>query len=304
MNWISGIQKAIDYIEEHLTESISYEEIAKQSYSSSFHFQRVFSILCGYTLSEYIRNRRLALAGKELALGETKVIDIALKYGYESPDSFARAFAKFHGINPSEASKPGMSLQSFSPLKIRVLLEGGKTMNYRIEEKPEIILVGYKQHFNGIPFGKQRAEQEEEMFVTSRAKQWLLRGASSDYYTDYCVIKNIDDSGYDFYIANELNDWTRANLYKQEITGVDFIERMEFEEIIIAKQRYVIFETERSSQPIEEYIDIRQKLVTEWLPTSDYQFVDAPELALLHWRPKLDKENRFVEIWIPIEKIS
>ncbi len=102
MNWIDGIQKAIDYIEEHLTENLSYEEIAKQSFSSSFHFQKVFSILCGYTLGEYIRNRRLTLAAEELSLGKGKVIDIALKYGYENPDSFTRAFVKFHGITPSD----------------------------------------------------------------------------------------------------------------------------------------------------------------------------------------------------------
>ncbi len=302
MDWINGIQKAVDYIEEHLTEEISYEEIAKQSFSSSFHFQRVFSILCGYTLGEYIRSRRLTLAGNELSFGDRKVIDVALKYGYENPDSFSRAFAKFHGITPSEVSKQNVTLKSFLPLKIKVSLEGGEVMNYRIEEKPEIILVGYKQRFSGVPFGEQRARQEEQLFTTSRAKQWLLRGASSDYHTDYCVVKNIDDSGYDFYIANELNDWTRANLYNQEVTGVDFISILGFEEIIIPKHKYVVFETQRSSQPIEEYIDIRQNLVADWLPELGYQFADAPELALLHWRPSTDKNNRFVEIWIPILK--
>ena len=96
MDWIIGMQKAIDYIEEHITEEIDYEMVAQQSFSSSFHFQRVFSILCGYTLGEYIRCRRLSLAGAELALGKIKVIDAAVKYGYDSPDSFGRAFQKFH----------------------------------------------------------------------------------------------------------------------------------------------------------------------------------------------------------------
>ena len=86
MDWVTGIQRAIDYIEEHLTEEIDYEAVAEQSFSSSFHFQRVFSILCGFTLGEYIRNRRLSKAGTELAREDVKVIDIALKYGYESPD--------------------------------------------------------------------------------------------------------------------------------------------------------------------------------------------------------------------------
>ena len=92
MDWITGMQKAIDYIEANLTEEIDYEKVAAQSFSSSYHFQRVFSILCGYTLGEYIRLRRLSLAGTELVTGKEKVIDIALKYGYDSPDSFSKAF--------------------------------------------------------------------------------------------------------------------------------------------------------------------------------------------------------------------
>ena len=96
MDWITGIQNAIDYIEEHLTETIDYDIVAAQSFSSTYHFQRIFSILCGFTVGEYIRNRRLSLAGSELATTDIKVIDVAIKYGYESPDSFAKAFQKSH----------------------------------------------------------------------------------------------------------------------------------------------------------------------------------------------------------------
>lgn len=91
MDWISGFQRALDYVEEHITESIDFEEVAKSAYSSSFHFQRVFSAVCGYSLGDYIRLRRLSLAGSELASTNEKVIDIALKYGYDSPESFSRA---------------------------------------------------------------------------------------------------------------------------------------------------------------------------------------------------------------------
>ena len=98
MDWVTGIQESIDYIEDNLTDDIDYERVAALCYSSPYHFQRVFGILCGYTLGEYIRNRRLSLAGAELAATEAKVIDVALKYGYESPDSFTKAFQRFHGI--------------------------------------------------------------------------------------------------------------------------------------------------------------------------------------------------------------
>ena len=135
MNWIVGMQRAINYIEEHLTEDVDFESVAKESFSSVYHFQRVFSLLCGYTLGEYIRLRRLSLAGTELAGGKARVIDVALKYGYDSPDSFAKAFQKFHGITPSEARIDGKVLKSFSRLSIKISLEGGSAMNYRIEEK-------------------------------------------------------------------------------------------------------------------------------------------------------------------------
>lgn len=119
MDWITGIQNAINYIENHLTEEIDYDKAAAEAACSSFYFQRIFSILCDISLSEYIRNRRLTLAGNELNASNAKVIDIALKYGYESPESFARAFSKFHGITPSEAKKNGSKLKSFSRLSVK-----------------------------------------------------------------------------------------------------------------------------------------------------------------------------------------
>ena len=133
MDWITGIQKAINYIEDNLLEELDYAEIAKQSYVSSFHFQRIFHILSGFTLGEYIRNRRLSLAAADLQAGSSKIIDVAMKYGYNSPESFSRAFERFHGILPS-AAKGGV-IKSFSRLSIKVLLEGGSVMDYRIEVK-------------------------------------------------------------------------------------------------------------------------------------------------------------------------
>lgn len=185
MDWVQGIQKAIDYIEEHIAEEIDYEEVAKRACSSNFHFQRVFGIMCGFTLGEYIRRRRLTLAGNDLLSKKVKVIDIAFKYGYETPESFSRAFQKFHGIMPSQV-KSGCSLKSFSRLSVRLDLIGGNEMNYKIEEKPEMILVGYKKRFTGVPYGEERAKQEEKFATTTRAKQWLLIGASCNYSTDYC----------------------------------------------------------------------------------------------------------------------
>lgn len=135
MDWASGIQNAINYIEEHITEELDYNEIAKKAACSSFYFQRIFGILCGISLGEYIRNRRLTLAGMELSVSDTKVIDAALKYGYESPESFTRAFTKFHGITPSQVKKDGPKLKSFSRLSVQIILKGGSVMDYKIVKK-------------------------------------------------------------------------------------------------------------------------------------------------------------------------
>ena len=302
MDWIIGIQQAIDYIEDNLTETIDYEEVAKQCYSSSYHFQRVFSILCGFTLGEYIRNRRLTLAGRELATTNAKVIDVAMKYGYESPDSFAKAFQKFHGILPSQARNNGSNLKSFSRLVLKFSLEGGTTMNYRIETKPALTLLGYKKRFNGTPYDEARQHQEGDFFKTTRAHQWMLKGMSNDKMSDYCVLSNFDDDGYDFYISVTTDAYERENLYNSEVTGIKFMHKFGFEEIVIPERTYLVFETEKTKMPIPEYFEIRKQIVAEWLSNDEYQIVNAPELAVYHWGIVGGYTGRTIEIWIPIEK--
>ena len=298
MDWITGMQKAIDYIEANLTEEIDYEKVAAESFSSSYHFQRVFSILCGYTLGEYIRLRRLSLAGAELANDKEKVIDIALKYGYDSPDSFAKAFQKFHGITPSQARADGSMLKSFSRLSIKISLEGGSIMNYRIEEKDEMILTGYKRRFSGIP--GERMEQEKEMYVKTRPLQYILQGLSGDVVNNFDIITNIDDEGYDFYIASQLNEYCRNNLNKDGVLGEEFAKY--YENVTIPKCTYAIFETERCAYPTMTFLDLRRKIASEWLPNSGYQLKNAPELVVTHWFEGEKRNQRYRELWIPIEK--
>lgn len=260
MDWIIGIQQAIDYIKDNLTETIDYEEVAKKCYSSSYHFQRVFSILCGFTLGEYIRNRRLTLAGRELATTNAKVIDVALKYGYESPDSFAKAFQKFHGILPSQARNNGSNLKSFSRLVLKFSLEGGTTMNYRIETKPAMILLGYKKRFSGTPYDESRQHQEGNFFKTTRAHQWMLKGISNDKMSDYCVLSNFDDDGYDFYISVTTDAYERENLYNSEVTGINFMHKFGFEEIVIPERTYLVFETEKTKMPFPNTLKFANRL--------------------------------------------
>ena len=123
MSWLEDISSSIKYMEEHLTDELTMEDIAANVALSPFYFQKGFSILCGVTVSEYIRNRRLSLAGRDLQIGGCKVVDIAMKYGYDSSDSFTKAFTRFHGITPAQAKTGEGELKNFLPLKIHLSMK-------------------------------------------------------------------------------------------------------------------------------------------------------------------------------------
>ena len=299
MDWITGIQNAINYIEDHITEELDYEVIAKKSFSSPFHFQRVFSILCGYTLGEYIRNRRLSLAGTELARGKAKVIDVAYMYGYDTLESFAKAFQKFHGITPSQARSSGANLKSFSRLSIKISLEGGSIMNYRIEEKPAMLLTGYKARFTGDPNAK--GMQDHNFACDNRLFQWILQGMAHDVDTTYHVSTNFTPEGYDFYFAHKLPQYIHEG-FVEELGEM----AKNFDHLQIPAGQYLVCETERCEYPTDLQDDLRRKAVSEWLPTSGYELREAPEIGVIHWfweegNEKLNN-SRYCELWIPIEK--
>lgn len=300
-DWVGLIQKTVDYLEAHLADEIDYEEAAKIVCSSVFHFRRVFGIVCGITPADYVRRRRLSLAGKDLSCKKEKVIDVALRYGYDSPESFARAFYRFHGITPSRA-KQGNELNYFPRLTLKDGDRRETKPAWRIEEKPALILTGYKKRFTGVPFGEERAKQEEIFFKTTRAKQWLLLGASSNYADDYCVVCNIDDDGYDFYIAYELDEWTRNDLFDPQVTGVGFMRSLGFESIEIPKQTYLVCETPKSKRPVSHYVALRQNLTPQLLPPCNFMLVEAPELVIVHWR-LAEKAQKSIEICLPVQKL-
>ena len=147
-DWIEGFQASIDYIEHNLAKELDIDEISKKASLSSFYYQRIFGAMCGMTVGEYIRARRMTLAAQELSCSDCKVIDIALKYGYDSPDSFAKAFRRFHDITPAQAREAGANLSSFAPLHIKITMEGGAMLNYKIVEKAPFTVVGIKKQIN------------------------------------------------------------------------------------------------------------------------------------------------------------
>ena len=194
--WIAGFQESIDYIEQNLTEEIDIEVIAGKAALSSFYYQRIFGALCGMTVSEYIRARRMTLAAQELAGSGSKVIDVAVKYGYDSPDSFAKAFQRFHGITPSQAREPGASLRSLAPLYIKITMEGGSMLDYRIVEKAPFTIVGMKRRFNA-----DTSYQEIPKFWN----EWMsdMKGLKGMFG----VCLDMDGKDFDYWIADLYAPW-------------------------------------------------------------------------------------------------
>ena len=168
MDWITGMQEAIEYIEDHLPEKIDLSAIAKIAYTSKYQFQRAFGILCGLTVGEYIRYRRLSVAGGELIRSDRKIIDIALEYGYDTPESFTKAFTRYHGVTPSAARRSGAGLKSFERLSIQINRNGGEVIDYNIEKKDA-------SQARTVPFlfGPESARAYPRTFIGSTAAAGL-----------------------------------------------------------------------------------------------------------------------------------
>ena len=142
MEWVERLNQSMNYIEEHLTDEIDYEQLGRIACCSTYHYQRMFTYMAGITLAEYIRRRKMSLAAVDLQGGNAKIIDIAEKYGYRSPTAFNRAFQSFHGIAPSSVKDEGVSVKSFSPIVFRIAVKGATEMNYRIETKESFRIIG------------------------------------------------------------------------------------------------------------------------------------------------------------------
>ncbi len=142
MEWVDKMNAALNYIEDNLTENIDFEEVARRACCSSYNFQRMFSFITDTSIAEYIRRRRMSVAALDLQKSDAKVIDVAMKYGYESPISFSRAFSKVHGITPKDAKKSGAALKIYPKISFQISIKGEIPMNYRIETKPAFDVFG------------------------------------------------------------------------------------------------------------------------------------------------------------------
>lgn len=277
MEWIQSINNAIEYMENHLMEDIRCEDVAGHVHISLFHFQRTFNILTGMTVGEYIRKRRLSLAGEELTKEDVKVIDVALKYGYESPESFSKAFIRFHGITPSHVKK-GKELKSFNKLVVKISVEGGTIMDYRIEKKDGFKLLAYSRMFTDencekeIPaFWKEYYQKEIYkkapgcMGICAQEKD----GAKEFLYGIGCVVNDVKEIPEGFQILNiPANTWA---IFKCIGAMPDAIQNM------------------------------WDCIYREWLPGADYELISDYEIE--NYFPGDNTSDDYIsEIWIPVKE--
>ncbi|ERI91897.1 transcriptional regulator, effector binding domain protein [Clostridiales bacterium oral taxon 876 str. F0540] len=289
MDSLKRMNEALGYIEDNLTNDIDLKEVGRIALCSEYHFQRMFSFLAGVTLSEYIRRRRLTLAAFEISRSNVRVIDVAVKYGYSSADSFTRAFQSLHGITPSEARNNGQSLKAYPRMTFQLSIKGGNEMNYRIEEKEAFSIAGIKKRvpiiFNGVNpeisemWKSLNSEKISKLKELSNVEPIGLISASTNFSEG-----RMEEKGeLDHYIGVATNKECPSDL----------------SELRVAASTWAVFE---AVGPFPDTLqDVWGRIYSEWFPSSNYEISEGPEIL---WNENKDtaSPNFRSEIWIPVIK--
>ncbi|WMM26237.1 AraC family transcriptional regulator [Tissierella sp. MB52-C2] len=284
MEWLKKLSSAIDYIEKNLENEILCEEVAKIACCSPYYFGRMFTYVAGIPLSEYIRRRRMTQAAFELQSTDIKVLDVALKYGYNSPTSFNRAFQGVHGISPSVAKSQGSVLHAYPPIKFSVKVTGGDAMPYCMEEKESMRIVGIR-----IPLTEDMEENQKLV------PPFWNRALQDNRFAEVCelsnqipgvvlgitVYQNPDDIYY--YIAAATDQPVTAGMFEYEIPAAT----------------WVIFESDGHFK--ESIQNIFRRFLTEWLPFSGYTYAELPDIEVYPISQEKPQEGHS-EVWIAIKK--
>lgn len=284
MGWVECIGEAVSYIEDNITDDITIEKIAKQVLVSPFYFQKGFTMLCGFTVGEYIRERRLALAGSELISTDKKIIDIALQYGYDSPDSFTKAFTRFHGVTPTAVRKDGAMIKSFAPLKIKFALKGGYIMDYKIVEKDSFTVMGASRTFKYDSAKAEIPEFWSKLHQPGKEKVVCgMYGISID--------ESMGSDEFEYLVADNYNP------------AVEIPEG--FVTKVIPAYTWAVFAC-KGGMP-QSLQDVNKKIFSEWLPNSkDYEIAAGCNIEMYsdpaEYSKGIQDEKYYSEIWIPVRK--
>lgn len=285
MDCLQTIRSAIEYMEGHMLDNITYEDAAQHVHMSNYYFHRLFSMVVGITANEYIRNRKLSMAGQELIMSDKKIIDIALKYGYESPESFTKAFTRFHGVTPNIAKRSGAQLKSFNRLTIKIQFEGGTAMEYKIVERERFRLLAKVEAF--------RNESISEEGNTEIPDFWNRCSQDGVFEVLKKHTKHHDIYGLCAPVSKESDyfDYGIGMIYD----GGEIPEGFRIWEV--APTLWAVFKCMgTSSTCIGEAWD---RIYKEFLPGADYNMLDDTDFELYSEK---NEKGCFCEIWIPVER--
>ncbi len=283
MDWIKIIENALRYIEENLSGELMVDRIAEKVNISPFYFQKGFSMLCGYSVGEYIRMRRLSVAGSELVTSDNKVIDLALKYGYDSPDSFTKAFTRFHGSTPTDVRRKGALLKSFAPLHIKIILDGGNTMEYRVEEKPAFRVMGVSKIFSYETANADIPQYWDEIHVQAAVKP--VEGMYG-----ICFDEEMGGNRFRYMIADDLEEGEA--------------EEKNLETYEVPRHTWAIFPC-RGAMPLSIQ-EVNRRIFSEWLPAGNYEIAEGYNIEYYsdsaEFKDGTQDPDYYAEVWIPVRE--
>ncbi len=280
MEWIERMNKAIDYIEENLTEKPDYEKLGSIACCSSYHFQRMFTYMAGITLSEYLRRRKMSLAAADLQSTDEKIIEIAAKYGYQSPTAFNRAFQSVHGLAPSAVRQEGVTVKSYPPIAFQITVKGVQAMEYRIETKEAFQIAGISAPLSG---------QIEDNFKT--VPEMWMKAAGDGTIQKLASIMDSEPAGLlGVSVCSDREQW------KYFIAVSTSKEDSGFETYTVPAAAWAVFPGEGTNLSMQ---DLERRIVTEWLPASGYEYGNAPDIEVYL---NADPQNAKYEVWIPVVK--
>lgn len=276
MDWLSGMNKAIGYIESNLIGNIELDTAARCVCCSTWEFQRIFSFMAGVSLSEYIRRRRLTLATKDIKNSDIKIIDIALKYGYDSPAAFSRAFNRMHGVSPTSVRSQAVCLKAYLPLSFNFTLQGATEMEYNIEKKESFKVIGDKRLMNTNDNAHFRAIGEFwDEFENGELGTKLKNHSSCD---EMYAISTYGD------VENEFYYMIAVPYDGKAVEGLEVT--------TIPAGEYAIFNA--SIEDEKNIGEFTKRIFREWLPASGYKLTGGAEIEMI-------KDGR-TKILLPIKK--
>ncbi|RAO35936.1 Right origin-binding protein [Micromonospora saelicesensis] len=285
---LDRLNEAMAYIERHLDQKIEVAELARIALTSEYHFRRLFSALAGMPLSEYIRRRRLTVAGADVLAGERTLLDVAVHYGYGSAEAFARAFNAVHGVGPGEARRTGAALRAQPRMSFRLTVEGSGSMEYRIVDKDAFALVGRKAR---VPLVHEGMNPAIVAFIRSIDKEATERiEALSDQEPKGIV--NVSDN-----LADSRQEGTELDYWHGVVTSAAPPE--DLDALPVQAGSWAVFTTSGAFPQAVQFL--WRDVFTQWFPSNPYRSRPGPEISRV--RVSADGTQADAELWIPVERV-